>query len=385
MRRLLVLTSAIIFLDVAFYAAISPLLPQYADDLDLNKAQAGILSASYAAGTLLASLPAGYVAARAGPRRTVIGGLLLLGVSSLAFGFADQYGLLASARFIQGISSALTWAGAFTWLITTSPADRRGSVIGAAIGTAVFGALFGPPIGALATAVGTEPVFGSVLAITLVMAWAAARIPDATEPQEDSLRTVISTLTSAPVMAATAMIAVPSLMFGTISVLVPLRIDDLGGSAALIAVGFTSAAAIEAVLAPVVGRYSDRAGRLQPYLTGIAVSALGILLVAAASQLGFVLAALLVTSIGGGICFVPATTMLSDSAEASGLHQGLAAGLFNMAWAAGQVVGGAGGGGAASALGNAVPCVAIAILLLATALLARRMAPALVPRPVTQV
>jgi MFS family permease len=385
MRRLLLLTSAIIFLDVAFYAAISPLLPQYADDLDLSKAQAGILAASYAAGTLLASLPAGYVAARVGPRRTVIGGLLLLGVSSLAFGFADQYAFLASARFIQGISSALTWAGAFTWLVSSVGADRRGAVIGTTIGTAVFGALFGPPIGALATAVGTEPVFGSVLAITLLMAWAAARIPDATEPEEDSLRTVMTTLTSAPVMAATAMIAVPSLMFGTISVLVPLRIDDLGGSAGLIAAGFTGAAAIEAVLAPAVGRYSDRIGRLQPYLAGIAISALGIGLFAAAAQLGFVFVALLVTSIGGGICFVPATTMLSDSAEASGLHQGFAAGLFNMAWAAGQVAGGAGGGGAASAFGNAAPCLGIAILLLATALLAWRIAPTLMPRPATQV
>ena len=59
-----------------------------------------------------------------------------------------------------------------------------------------------------ATAIGTEPVFGSVLAITLVMAWAAARIPDATEPEEDSLSTVIATLTSAPVMVPT--IATPN-------------------------------------------------------------------------------------------------------------------------------------------------------------------------------
>src|SRR3954470_16663342 len=126
MRRLLVLTSAIIFLDVAFYAAISPLLPQYADDLDLNKAQAGILSASYAAGTLLASLPAGFVASRVGPRRTVIAGLLLLGVSSLLFGQVEEIDLLDAARFTQGIAGALIWAGALTWLITSAPEESRG-------------------------------------------------------------------------------------------------------------------------------------------------------------------------------------------------------------------------------------------------------------------
>ena len=59
MRRLLVLASAMIFFDVAFFAAIAPLLPDYVDELGLSKAEAGILSAAYAAGTLLASLPAG--------------------------------------------------------------------------------------------------------------------------------------------------------------------------------------------------------------------------------------------------------------------------------------------------------------------------------------
>jgi MFS family permease len=55
-------------------------------------------------------------------------------------------------------------------------------------------------------------------------------------------------------------------------------------------------------------------------------------------------------------------------AESSRLHQGLAAGLSNMAWAAGQVVGGLAGGGVASVAGNAVPSVAIIVLLLGTVL-----------------
>ena len=79
-----------VFFDVAFYAAIAPLLPDYVADFGLSKAEAGILAASYAAGTLFASLPAGLVATRVGPRRTVIGGLLLLGVSSLVFGLAER-------------------------------------------------------------------------------------------------------------------------------------------------------------------------------------------------------------------------------------------------------------------------------------------------------
>ena len=68
MRRLFALVAAVILLDTMFYAAIAPLLPTYADDLGLSKTAAGILSASYAAGTLLASIPAGFFAARVGVR-----------------------------------------------------------------------------------------------------------------------------------------------------------------------------------------------------------------------------------------------------------------------------------------------------------------------------
>src|ERR1700760_3880035 len=132
MRRLVVLASAMVFLDVAFFSAIAPLLPDYVDELHMSKAAAGILSAAYAAGTLAGALPAGYVASRVGPRRTVIAGLLLLGCASLVFGLVHHVVLLDAARFVQGCSGALIWSGALTWLITAAPEDKRGSVIGTA-------------------------------------------------------------------------------------------------------------------------------------------------------------------------------------------------------------------------------------------------------------
>ena len=182
MRRLLVIASTMVLFDVAFYSAIAPLLPDYVDELGLSKAGAGILSAAYAAGTLIASLPAGLLASRVGPRRTVLAGLGLLGLSSLVFGFGHSIGLLDAARFSQGVAGALIWSGALTWLITTAPPERRGSVIGTALGTAVAGALIGPALGALAAEVGTEVVFGAVLGIAAVFAVLAWRTPESAAP-----------------------------------------------------------------------------------------------------------------------------------------------------------------------------------------------------------
>ena len=382
MRRLLFLASAMIFFDVAFFAAIAPLLPGYVEDLGLSKAEAGFLSASYAAGTLLASLPAGFVASRMGPRRTVIIGLLLLGCSSVVFGFAEEIVLLDSARFIQGVAGALIWSGALTWLITAAPEENRGSVIGTALGTAVAGALLGPALGAIAGSVGTELVFSSVLVITILLAIAAARIPETRVPERQTLREVMATLVSRPVLEAAAFVAVPSVMFGAIEVLVPLRIDSLDGGHGLIAAGFIAGAALEAMLAPVAGRISDRVGRRLPYVAGLAICALAMIAIAEVTTLEEVIGALIFTSLGAGLCFAPALTLISDVAEASSLHQGFAAGLSNMAWASGQVIGGIGGGVVASLTGNAAPSLAIALLLALTVVYAfRSMDPGVEPRP----
>jgi MFS family permease len=372
MRRLLFLASAMIFFDVAFFAAIAPLLPEYVDTLGLTKAEAGILSAAYAAGTLAASLPAGFVASRVGPKRTVIMGLLLLGCASVVFGFADEILLLDSARFVQGIAGALIWSGALTWLISAAPEENRGSVIGTALGTAVAGALLGPALGAIAGSIGTEIVFSSVLVVTALLALGASRLPETAAPEEQNLSEVMATLTSRPVVEAAVFVAVPSVMFGAIEVLVPLRIDSLGGSHGLIAAGFIAGAGLEAMLAPVAGRMSDRVGRRLPYVIGLSICAFAMVVIALVPSLEQVLAGLIVTSLGAGLCFAPALTLISDVAEASNLHQGFAAGLSNMAWASGQVIGGIGGGVIASVTGNAAPSLAISLLLVFTVFYAFR-------------
>lgn len=372
MRRLLILCSAMIFFDVAFFAAIAPLLPGYVDELGLSKAQAGILSASYAAGTLVGSLPAGFVASRMGPRRTVIAGLLMLGCSSLIFGFAKEIVLLDGARLIQGIAGALIWSGALTWLITSSSDEKRGSIIGSALGTAVAGALLGPALGALAGAIGTEPVFSSVLLIMLLLSYIASKFPETRAPERQSLEEVIATLLSRPLLESAAFVAVPSGMFGALEVLVPLRIDALGGGHVVIAGGFIVGAGLEAMLAPVAGRLSDRVGRRQPYVMGLSICALAMVAIAVVTSLGAVLGGLILTSLGAGLCFAPALTLISDVAESSGLHQGFAAGVSNMAWATGQVVGGIGGGVVASLTGYSAPSLVIAGLIALTVVYAFR-------------
>jgi MFS family permease len=372
MRRLLILASTMVFFDVAFYAAIAPLLPEYVSRFGLSEAEAGILQASYAAGTLVAALPSGVLAARIGPRATVIGGLFLFGFSGLVFGFGDQIGLLDVARFTQGVGGALIWSGSLAWLIAAVPPSRRGAVIGTALGTAVAGALLGPLLGGIAAEIGTEAVFGAVTVIAVLLGIAAAGTPELGVSEAQDLREGLVAMASRPVVLGTLFVTVPSLMFGSVEVLVPLRIDEFGGSSSLIAGAFIAGAGIEAVLSPISGRHSDRVGRRLPFVAGISICAVAMVAIAAAQVLGMLIAALLLSSFGAGLCFTPAITALSEAAEAARLHEGFAAALSNVAWASGQVVGAIVGGGLASAAGFAVPNLAVAALLAATAVYASR-------------
>jgi MFS family permease len=370
MRRLLFIASAVVFLDVVFYEAITPLLPGYVDDFDLSKAAAGVLSGAYAAGTLVASLPAGFIAVRAGPRRTLLAGLALMGAASIAFGFGDHIALLDAARFLQGIAGALTWAGAITWLMVTAPESRRGTVIGDVLAIAIAGSLLGPAVGALAHAVGTKPVFSSVLAIATVLAILTLRLPFPAPGERLDLSQTGAAIKRPVVLRTTAFVMAPSVLFGVMAVLIPLRIHHLGGGPAVIAGGFMVGAAFEATLAAGIGRLSDRIGRLRPYFVGMIFCAVALALLPMPDSLGIVLALLIALSMGAGVCFTPALAMLSDAAKDSGLHQGLAAGLINIAWAAGQVLGSIGSGAAAAAAGDALPCLVVAVGLVATALVA---------------
>ena len=378
MRRLLVLASAMVFLDLTFFTAIAPLLPEYVDKLHMSTAQAGILSAAYAAGTLVAALPGGYLASRFGPRRTVIWGLCGLGFASLSFGLLDSPWPLDAARFIQGAAGALIWSGALTWIINSYPEEQRGQVIGTALGTAVAGSLLGPALGALAGSVGTEPVFAAVLVVSLALAYAASRFPDTVVRENQPLREVVGCLVDRRLVEAAIFVSSPSLMFGALDVLLPLRVDVLGGGHAVIAAGFIGGAAIESVLAPLAGRLSDRVGRRGPYVLGMGICAVSMVIFGFAGSLPVVIASLLICSLGSGFCFAPAMTLISDAAEASGLHQGYGVGVTNMAWAAAQVLGGVAGAAIAGVTGDTAPSIAIAAILVVTILYAFR---TLMPQP----
>jgi MFS family permease len=145
-RGIVVITALALAADTLLYSSIAPLVPTYVHRFGLSKTQAGVLVGAYAAGMMVGALPLGFAAARAGAKRTLLFGLVLLIVASTGFGLATTAAMLDITRTIQGVGGAGMWAGALVWLTETGGAERRGELIGIGVGAAVAGQVLGPAL-----------------------------------------------------------------------------------------------------------------------------------------------------------------------------------------------------------------------------------------------
>jgi MFS family permease len=364
MRRLVVLLSTIVALDITFFTALVPLLPHFVSTYGLSKGAAGVLSAAYAAGVLAASLPSGLVAARFGPRPAALVGVSITAAASFVFASSDDAWMLGAARLLQGIGSALSWAGALAWLVAAAPRERRGQLIGTTMGAAVFGALLGPVVGAIATVAGVRATFAGIGVLGAVLAaWVAATrgVPAQPQAMGELFRRADRRL-----VGGMWLLVLPALLFGVVAVLVPLRLHDGGWGGVAIGAVFLVTAGIETLLNPLLGRFTDRRGRLLPVRVALAASVVVSIGFALASSPPLIAALVVAAGLAYGAFYTPGMSLLSDAAERRGIAAGLAFGAMNGAWAAGNVVGPAAGGWLAEIGGDALPYVLLAAACAAT-------------------
>ena len=370
MRRLLVLVSVVVAVDTLFFTALTPLVPHFADKYELSKAGAGIFISTYAAGTLLGAIPAGLATIRLGPKPTVLIGLALMTTASLGFSLAGDIWALGLSRLFQGVGSSCSWAGGLAWVIASTPRERRGELLGTAMGAAVFGALLGPVLGALAGIVGIRAAFlGITVAGAALAGWAAATPRVA--PERQALRAGWLAMRERSLVVGLWLIVLPALLFGVLIVLVPLRLSQHGWGTIAIGALFLATTALEMVLNPLLGRLTDRRGRMRPVRAALLASILVSAALAWATEPGLIAPLVLASGIAYGAFYTPGLALVSHGAELAGVAQGLAFGLVNACWGIGALVGPAAGGALAGVAGDAVPYLVLAGVCVATYLATR--------------
>jgi predicted MFS family arabinose efflux permease len=365
-RKILLLVSSVLVVDAALYTALTPLLPSLQREFGMSDSAVGLLVAIYAIGLLLLALPAGWITARIGARATMVTSLWLFAAASVGFGLANSVLALDIMRWLQGAASALSWTAGFAWLLAVGPKDRQGLLIGSAISAAVAGGIAGPALGALAAQIGRAPVFSGIALAAIALAAAVRSLPEPAESGDLRLMAALRTLRRGPGAISAWVVLLSASLYGSLTVLAPLKLDSLGVGATAIGAIFLGIGVSEIVVGPVVGRISDRLGVRVPMLYALASTAALLVILALVGTLVTTIAtiAVLVPSVTAMI--TPAFTSLGKVAEVYGVAS---AGVFaagNLAYASGEGSGALVAGWLEDAGRGNVTYVALAILAVAT-------------------
>ncbi|MGA2665888.1 MAG: MFS transporter, partial [Nitrososphaerales archaeon] len=127
---------AVQFVCAINWYSVSSVFSLIASDLHQNVSGLGLITATFVLGVASFQIPAGLIAARYGPKRTLIAGMLLISVSSILLGLASEIALLTVLRLIEGVGEAFIFGPG---VILVMRYFRKGSE---GLGIGLFGAAF---------------------------------------------------------------------------------------------------------------------------------------------------------------------------------------------------------------------------------------------------
>jgi MFS family permease len=218
----------------------------------------------------------------------------------------------------------------------------------------VFGAVLGPAFGGIAEVAGIRLSFTIVGALTFAFA-VLATFGRTAPPEVATMEGLGRALRDRRFLGGLWLNMLPAMLFGVLIVLTPLALDAAGWTTAAIAGVFFATGLVEVFFNPILGRLSDRVGRLLPIRVALAASVAAAIGLATASNAILISALICAAGISFGSLYTPSMALSSDRAQAVGLAQGLGFGVVNTAWALGEVVGPTVGGALANSYSDAVP------------------------------
>lgn len=342
------------FTDSVLYYLLVPLLPHYAKTLGLSQMQVGVLFGAYASAILAGTWPLGRLADRIGRRKPFLWGLVGLAATTVLFAFASSYPLLLLARVLQGLAAAATWTSGLALLAEGFPSERRGQAMATAFAAANIGVLLGPPIsGFLTESFGPRSPF--LLAAGLALADAAARVGflrDAEPPPGERVG-LSGLLANATVRTFAGAMALGASLWAILESTLPLHLDaTLGMRASEIGILFAAAALTHTLTSPLMGRLSDRVGRLKVLRVGFVLAALLVPVPAFLSTKGEVALSMAALGVTASFVMSPVSPGLADAVEAMGTRSfGSVFSLVNVAYAVGMMVGPLAGSALVEAIG----------------------------------
>lgn len=316
-----------VFIDVAGYGLVIPLLPFYARQYSADAALVGLLASLYAAMQLLGGPLLGGISDRAGRRPVMISCLLVVSLAYALLGFSGSLAMLiAAVALAGGASGTLATAQAYV-ADCTSPEERaRGlGLIGAACG---LGLISGPALGGLLSlhALAT-PAFAACGLALANAAFGLLTLPESLPPERRSPTPVMllnpasrlaSVISTKHIRALLLAVFLLNLAFAGLLTNFPLFASSRFGWSVSDGAFFFAFAGGCAVLTQgvLIGRLQPRFGEVRLLLAGLALASSGLALVALADRGWTLYPVAGVLAVGVGLAIPSATSLLSRRAPA---------------------------------------------------------------------
>nr|WP_255216794.1 MFS transporter [Pseudenhygromyxa sp. WMMC2535] len=178
-----------LFLDLAGFGIILPILPYYAESMHASATMVALLSTTFSAAQFMMAPVLGRISDRYGRRPVMLVSIAGSAVAALILGFAAALWVVFLARLVAGASKANV-STAHAYVADLMPQDQRAKymgLMGAAMG---MGFVFGPAIGGILATWGPQvPFFASAALSAINFGMAALWLPEthfpAAEPAED--------------------------------------------------------------------------------------------------------------------------------------------------------------------------------------------------------
>jgi MFS family permease len=268
-------------LSLMAVGAVLPVLPRYVrGPLDSGNIAVGVVVGAFAFTGLGGRPLAGRLADRLGRRPTVVLGSLLASLAGLLYLLPAGLPGLIGARLVLGMGEGTVFTAGSAWIVDLAPAGRRGRVIGL-YGLAVWSGLsIGPSLGELLYhSSGFHLVWAFAAAAPLLGALVALRLPDPFEPSDAGRGPLIARESIRPGSA----LSLASVGYAAMASFIVLHLQAHGNSHGAIA--FTVFAATVVLTRLLAGDLPDRVGPLRCAAGAATVEALGLALIALATNL----------------------------------------------------------------------------------------------------
>lgn len=390
------------FMVALGYGVVAPAIPLFAREFGVSKTAASAVISAFALMRLVTAPFAGRLVNAVGERLMLGTGILVVAVSSLVAGFAQDYWQLLVLRGVGGAGSVMFSVSAASILIRVTPSHLRGRAQGAWAGAFLVGLIAGPAVGTVATwslrapfflYAGTLVVAGMLAFSTLRTAGfdAAGVVAPAAGPDPAVARDAAPVAEGdlgggppppsapgreAPVLLGTALrnraylgalgatFAGAWAVVGTRTAIVPQFVTDrLGLDTHWVYIAFVVVSLVSGAMLLPFARTADSRGRRPVIVLGLAAGVAAFVLLPAARNVTGLLLAMLLLGVAGAADSVAPGAVLGDVV---GKRGGTVVAFYQMSRDLGTVLGPVAAGWLADRYGyEATMLVSAAILLLA--------------------